>query len=73
MSVEELEQAVADLPPNELARFSAWFDRYRRREYRGREGDAWDRQIEADVRAGKLDWLAEEVKDDIAAGRTRPL
>lgn len=35
--------------------------------------DAWDLQIEADAKAGRLDFLWEEAKQDIAAGRTRPL
>lgn len=70
MSVEELKRTVADLPPSDFDRFSAWFDHYRQA---GQEDDAWDRQIEADVKAGKLDWLAKEVEEDIAAGRTRPL
>lgn len=69
MGVEELERAVANLPPGQFERFSTWFDGYRQRQ----GGDAWDRQIKADAKAGKLDWLAEEVEDDIAAGRTRPL
>ena len=35
--------------------------------------DAWDRQIEADVKAGRLDHLIAEAKADFAAGRTKPL
>ena len=35
--------------------------------------DAWDRKIEADAKAGGLDALWEEAKQDIAAGRTKPL
>ena len=35
--------------------------------------DAWDRQIEADAKAGKLDFLWEEAKRDIAQGTLRPL
>ena len=35
--------------------------------------DAWDRQIDADAKAGRLDFLLEEAKRDIAEGRTRPL
>ena len=35
--------------------------------------DEWDRQIEADAKAGRLDFLWEEAKRDIAAGQTRPL
>jgi hypothetical protein len=69
MSVEQLQHAIADLPDDELDRPFVWFDRYREQ----REDDEWDRQIEADVKAGKLDWLAEEVEEDIANGRTRPL
>ena len=37
------------------------------------EDDAWDRQIEADANAGKLDKLWAEALDDIKAGRTKPL
>ena len=35
--------------------------------------DAWDRQIEADAKAGKLDKLWEEALEEIKAGRTKPL
>jgi len=35
--------------------------------------DAWDRQMEADAKAGKLDFLLKELDEDIAAGRVRPL
>ena len=35
------------------------------------EDDAWDRQIEADANAGKLDKLWAEALDDIKAGRTK--
>ena len=65
MSVQELEEAVAALPPEELSRFSAWFDEYR--------ADRWDEQIEADLESGRLDELIQEARDDIAAGRTQPL
>ena len=35
--------------------------------------DAWDRQIEADAKAGRLDHLIARAEADIAAGRTKPL
>ena len=35
--------------------------------------DAWDRQIEADVKAGRLDPLWQEALGDIRSGRTKPL
>ncbi len=65
MSVQELETAVARLSPDELARFTEWFEDYK--------ADEWDRQIQADAGAGQLDGLIREAEDDIAAGRVRPL
>ena len=65
MSVQELEAAVAKLKPDDLARFAAWFEDF--------QADEWDRQIEADAEAGKLDGLLAEAEADIAAGRVRPL
>ena len=50
MSVEELELVVSRLAADELALFSQWFDEFRAQQ--------WDRQIEADILAGKLDRLA---------------
>ena len=47
MSVNELEAAVASLPPAELQVFAEWFENYL--------ADAWDRQIEEDIRSGRLD------------------
>lgn len=35
--------------------------------------DAWDRQIEADAKAGKLDFLWKEAEHEIAQGSLRPL
>ena len=65
MSVQELETAISKLPPDQLAALGEWFDEYREK--------AWDRRIEADAKAGRLDSLIREAQDDIAAGRTRPL
>ena len=65
MSVQELETAVTQLSRNELNQFAEWLDEYRAR--------AWDRQIEEDAAAGRLDALVREAEADIAAGRVRPL
>ena len=35
--------------------------------------DEWERQIERDSNAGKLDHLLAELKGDIKAGRVKPL
>ncbi len=50
--IEALEREVETLSPEELTAFREWFSNY--------DADAWDRQIEADVKAGRLDRLAEE-------------
>ena len=65
MSVQELETAVTQLPKEELARFSQWFEEYL--------ADEWDRQIEADALAGRLDHLVAQADADFEAGRCTPL
>ena len=65
MSIEDLENAVAKLPPNELARFRAWFDAF--------DAARFDQKIERDAKAGKLDRLAEQAIDDLHKGRAREL
>jgi hypothetical protein len=64
-TINEIERAVTELSPAELARFRTWFLEF--------DARAWDRQIEADVAAGRLDSLADEALADLRAGRTRPL
>ena len=63
--LEKIEQSVAALSDAELKRFATWFADY--------QWERWDRQLEKDVEAGKLDHLADEALADLAAGRTRPL
>jgi len=63
--LEQIEKFVADLSPEELKAFAAWFEAL--------QADMWDRQIEADAKAGRLDNLADQALTDHRAGRTRPL
>ncbi|QDU54095.1 hypothetical protein [Aeoliella mucimassa] len=65
MSLQELEKAIAGLPPEELAQFAIWFDEYR--------ADKWDERIEADIKAGRLDQLARQADADFEAGNCNPL
>ena len=60
-TVEEIEQAVARLAEEQLAEFRAWYEQF--------SADAWDRQIEEDIAAGKLDALADAAFADYRAGR----
>jgi len=61
--VETLEREVEKLSPQELAAFRDWFANY--------DADAWDRQMEADVKAGKLDGLAAEALAEHMRGETK--
>ena len=51
LTIKELEQAVSSLPREELARFREWFDEF--------DAKAWDKQLEADVKTGKLNKITE--------------
>ena len=63
--VENIECEVQEFSPEELARFRQWFAAF--------DAEAWDRQFEADVTAGKLDALAERALRDHAAGKSTKL
>jgi len=63
--LEQIEKSIAELSPEELKAFAAWFE--------GLQADMWDKQIEADAKSGRLDKLAEQALADHRAGRTRPL
>ena len=65
MSLQELEAAVASLPNPDLAAFKRWFEEFL--------ADEWDRRIEADIRAGRLDGAGRKADADFEAGRCTPL
>ena len=50
--VAKLEKEIQQLSRDELAAFRDWFRKY--------DSDEWDREIEKDILAGRLDRLAEE-------------
>jgi hypothetical protein len=64
-TVAHITAAVRRLSRRELARFRAWFINY--------DAAEWDRQLEADVAAGRLDTLIRNAQRDHSAGRTRVL
>jgi hypothetical protein len=61
MTIEDLEKAVSKLPPDQLARFREWFDAF--------DAASFDRKIERDAKAGKLDRLADQALADFDKGR----
>jgi hypothetical protein len=63
--VEQLEKQVQNLTPEELVSFRNWFTEY--------DWLAWDRQLEADAGAGKLDEFAAEALAEHERGETTDL
>ena len=63
--VKELANEVQQLNRDELAAFRDWFRKY--------DSDEWDREIEEDILADRLDRLASKAIADHKAGRTKEL
>ncbi len=63
--VKDLESQIKGLSTEELAAFRQWFAAF--------DAEVWDRQLDADVAAGKLDGVAARALQDHAAGRSTPL
>ena len=64
-TVEDIEKALSELPPDQLAEFRAWFEAF--------DAARFDEKIERDAKAGRLDRLAEQALADFRAGRAREL
>ena len=52
-SLAEIKEAIQNLPPAEFAEMARWFQDV--------QEDQWDRQIEADAAAGRLEFFKEQV------------
>lgn len=63
--VEAIEQQIEKLSPEELAAFRSWYAAF--------DAEAWDRQFEADVQAGKLDALGDKALRAHTAGQSTKL
>ena len=61
--IEELEQDIKQLSPEQLRQFRAWYEEF--------DSDVWDVQIEQDAQNGKLDDLAKQALTDHKDGQTR--
>jgi len=65
MSLQEIETAITRLSSEERLKLTDWLtEQY---------NDDWDEQIEEDARAGKLDNVLNEAREEIRKGRTKPL
>ncbi|MDZ8259187.1 hypothetical protein [Nostoc sp. ChiQUE01b] len=64
-SLNEVQLTVSQLSSEELAAFRVWFAEF--------DAAAWDKQIEEDVAAGRLDVLAEKALKHLREGRCTDL
>ena len=64
-TADEIKQAVLSLPEAEYAKVMDWLHEFAE--------EAWDRELEEDVQAGKLDALAAEALEAKARGELKCL
>jgi hypothetical protein len=65
MTLQELENSVSRLPPEDLVKFREWFWEF--------DAKNWDNQFGEDVSAGRLDGLAEAAIRQHRAGESTEL
>lgn len=64
-SVEEIKAEIAKLAPSDVRQVAKWLAEYQAR--------LWDKQIEEDAAAGKLDRFIEEALAEYKQGKTQRL
>ena len=65
LTVEQIENAILELPPNEIGELLEWFLNL--------DYQRWDVQLEKDIYKGKLDALAAEAIADFESGNYRAI
>ena len=64
-TVQEIENAIAQLSEEEFKNFKEWFDKY--------AASAWDQKIADNIESGKLDLFAEEALSEFQNGKATKL
>ena len=64
MSLQDLKVTISRLPGTELDAFAQWFEEVL--------ADEWDKRIECDILAGRLDAAGQRAIADFEAGRCTP-
>ena len=65
MSVTEIQAAITELTGDDLADLMSWLEAY--------QAKLWDKQIDEDLQAGRLDAVLAEVDEEYEAGLGQPL
>ena len=63
-TVQEIERAIEELPREEKFIIADWIST--------KLSDEWDSEIEEDICAGRLDFLAQEAISELRAGQSTP-
>jgi hypothetical protein len=63
--IDELKADIERLPSEEVAELVRWLSE--------KEWESWDKQIEADSQAGRLDFLVREAHEEKAKGTLKEL
>jgi hypothetical protein len=64
-TVVDIEKALQTLPVEDARKVADWLQHYL--------DEKWDKQIDGDIDAGRLDKLADKAMQDYQAGRVKPL
>lgn len=65
MSVKEIQNAIIQLPGDELDSLLEWVEDY--------QEQLWDEQIRRDAKAGRFDRIFEQIREQRRAGQCKPL
>jgi len=63
--IDELKADIDRLPSDELAELFRWLSE--------KEWESWDREVEADSQAGRLDFLVREARAEKAKGTLKEM
>jgi hypothetical protein len=64
-SIQEIQTSITQLSASDLVKLLEWLEGY--------QEQLWDKQIEEDLEAGRLDALLAEIDQEYEAGLSQPL
>ena len=64
-NIDDIKAAIQALPESEFVLLRRWFSE--------QDWEKWDRQLEDDAKAGRLNFLIEEARNEKAGGTLRNL
>lgn len=64
-NIQKIEQEISNLSSHELAEFRAWYEKF--------DAEVWDKQLESDIKSGRLESLAKDAIQDYKNGKCKKL